>query len=335
MSMIARRSLLKGGAVTLIGGLLSEASPTRAPSAQFRLGVNLAGAEFAKIGGRWRWPNVANLDYYLSKGFNVFRVPFKWNRLQPTLDGPLDRDALDGLDVLIRRATAAGAVILLDAHDYGRRDGQIIAQAGSTVGAAPFASFWGLLATRYKANPHVWYNLMNEPHDQDPMANLAAQNAACAAIRAAGATSKVLFSGSAWSGAHSWLKTANAKVMLLVRDPGNNYAFDAHQYLDKRYNGGSLVAVPGLGARVLNDIYGWASENRKKIFLGEFAAGPNAASLAELDALLSFMVRHKDVFIGATYFAGGGTWGKSVGSADPVEGVEKPQTLLLQRYLSR
>jgi endoglucanase len=45
------------------------------------------------------------------------------------------------------------------------------------------------------------------------------------------------------------------------------------------------------------------------------------------------MVTHKDVFIGATYFAGGGTWGQRMGSADPVGGVDKPQTLLMQRYL--
>ncbi|WP_232090274.1 glycoside hydrolase family 5 protein [Sphingomonas sp. HMP9] len=299
----------------------------------FRLGVNLAGAEFAMIGGKWHWPLEDNLRYYLGKGFNVFRVPFKWNRLQLAVGGSLEIDAFAGLDALIRTATGAGAVILLDAHDYGRRGDQIIAQTGSSVDAGAFADFWGLMARRYKANGRIWYNLMNEPHDEDPMANLAAQNAACAAIRAAGATSKVLFSGSAWTGAHSWLKTANAKVMLLARDPGNNYAFDAHQYLDKGYGGGTPVAIPGVGARVLNDIYGWARQNGKKIFLGEFGTGPSAASLAELDALLSFMVRHKDVFIGATYFAGGGTWGKSMSSTDPVDGIEKPQTLLLQRYL--
>jgi len=247
--------------------------------------------------------------------------------------GPLDEAALMGLDQIVKTATAAGAVVLLDAHDYGRRDNQIIGDVQSTVTANIFADFWGRMAKRYKYNSSVWYNLMNEPHDQSAEANIRAQNAACAAIRAAGARSKVLFSGTAWTGAHSWLTTANGVATLQMVDPANNFAFDAHQYLDKGYGGGTLVAIPGIGARILNDITTWARQNRKQVFIGEFASGPTQPSLKELNDLLHFMVTHKDVFIGATYFAGGGTWGKNPGSTDPIGGVEQPQTLLLQRYL--
>lgn len=340
MPTITRRSLVQWGMLSFASGMAARALPVLAAgsgsgSGDFRIGVNLAGAEFKTIGGRWKWPKQANLEYYLAKGFNVFRVPFKWHRLQPVLGGPLDTAALVGLDAVVKTATAHGAVVLLDSHDYGRRDGQVIGLAGSSADAAAFGNFWGRLAQHYKGNRLVWYNLMNEPHDEDPMANLAAQNAACAAIRKAGARSKVLFSGVAWTGAHSWVKSGNAKVMLAAHDPGNNFAFDAHQYLDKGFGGSSPDAIPGVGAHILNDIYAWGRAHGRKIFLGEFGTGTNPAALAELDALLSFMAARQDVFLGGTYFAGGGTWGRKQGSSDPVDGVEKPQTLLMQRYLKR
>src|SRR5690242_215698 len=177
---------------------------------------------------------------------------------------------------------------------------------------------------------------MNEPHDEDPLVNLMAQNAACAAIRAAGAESKVLFSGTAWTGASTWLKSGNAEMMLQAHDPANNFAFDVHQYIDEGSGGAAKgPALPGIGSRVLKDIYAWARQHRRQVFLGEFASSQYPASLAELKALLVFMMNRPDVFIGATYFAGGGTWGKSLRSSDPVNGVDKPQTRLMQQFLSR
>ena len=299
------------------------------------LGVNFAGAEFNAIGGRWHWPKLDNLQYYLGKGFRIFRIPFLWERLQPQLHGELDNDALSGLETILGMLEQAGAIALLDAHNYGRRQGQIIGDPGSPVDIGAFADFWGRMGARYRSRRLVWYNLMNEPHSQDPQTNLMAQNAACRAIRAAGATTKVLFSGIAWTGGHSWISSGNGQVMLGARDPANNYAFDVHQYLDKGFGGSSEIAIPGVGAHILTAVYQWASANGKKIFLGEFGTGPSPASVAELHAMIDFMAAHQDVFIGGTMFAGGGTWGRNPKSADPIDGVDKPQTMLLRQYFNR
>lgn len=303
---------------------------------QFHVGVNLAGAEFEAIGGRWRWPSLTNLAYYLDKGFTVFRIPFRWDRLQPQLRGALPEAALLGLDAMIAAINAKGAIAILDAHDYGRREKNIIGGEGSPVTIADFADFWGRMGQRYRNRPHVWYNLMNEPHDMPAQANLDAQNAACAAIRRAGAKSKVLFSGIAWTGAHSWIKSGNGAVMLGAHDTANNYAFDVHQYLDQGFGGsGSKPVVVGVGSHILDAVTDWAKTHGKKLFLGEFGCGPSKEFLVELNALLAYTVAHQNVFIGATYFAGGGGWGRNGGSSDPIDGVEKPQTLLLEKYLNR
>jgi len=299
------------------------------------LGMNFAGAEFKAIGGRWGWPKLDNLQYYLGKGFRIFRIPFLWERLQPQLHGELDAHAMSGLETILGILEQNGAIALLDAHNYGRRDGQIIGDPGSPVDIAAFADFWGRMAARYRSRRLIWYNLMNEPHNQDAQTNLAAQNAACKAIRAAGATSKVLFSGVAWTGAHSWVKSGNGQVMLGAQDPANNYAFDMHQYLDRGFGGSSPIAIPGIGGQILTSAYQWAAANHRKIFLGEFGTGPMPASMIELKALIDFMAAHQDVFIGGTLFAGGGTWGGNPNMPDPVNGVDKPQPLLLRQYLNR
>jgi len=342
MTLSSRRRFLHHGCAAIGMGLsFAGSASNRAGSleqraeSRFRLGVNLAGAEFKAIGGRWKWPNLLNLAYYLDKGFSVFRIPFKWNRLQPELRGALPETALGGLDAIIDAINAKGAIAILDAHDYGRRDQNIIAGEGSPVTAADFADFWGRMGERYRASPLVWYNLMNEPHDMPEEANLNAQNAACEAIRKAGATSKILFSGIAWTGAHSWIKSGNGTVMLGAHDRLNNYAFDVHQYLDPGFGGSGPEAIPGIGAHILDAVTGWARAHRKELFLGEFGGGTSRDFLVELNSLLAYLVAHRDVFIGATYFAGGGGWGRNNGSSDPIDGVEKPQTLLLEKYLGR
>ncbi|WP_162759432.1 glycoside hydrolase family 5 protein [Rhizobium sp. NFR12] len=291
--------------------MLARSSVRAATAACPLIGVNLAGAEFGMIGGRWKWPHQKNMEYYLSLGVKVFRVPFKWNRLQPDIAKPPEPAALEGLDRIVERATGEGAVVLLDMHDYGRRDKIVIGDGTSAATLESYAAFWGELAQRYGRNSLVWYGLMNEPHDQDPILNLNTQNAACAEIRRRGATGTVLFSGIAWTGAHSWTKTSNGTVMLQAFDPADNYGFDMHQYLDKGFGGSNPIATEGIGKRILKSATDWATQHRKRIFIGEFATGRTEASLRELRDLLDVMMAHPDIFLGATYWAGGGVWGNT------------------------
>ncbi|HYM85665.1 MAG TPA: glycoside hydrolase family 5 protein, partial [Pseudoxanthomonas sp.] len=59
-------------------------------------GVNLAGAEFnssKKPGTLYKdytYPSESDYAYYASKGMNVIRLPFLWERLQPQANGALD-----------------------------------------------------------------------------------------------------------------------------------------------------------------------------------------------------------------------------------------------------
>src|ERR1700693_266997 len=73
----------------------------------FARGINLSGGEFnpernpAIYGKDYIYPSPDELDYYASKGFAVVRLPFRWERLQPSLFGELDRTELGRIKAFI------------------------------------------------------------------------------------------------------------------------------------------------------------------------------------------------------------------------------------------
>ena len=42
------------------------------------------------LGQTYAYPTHAEVDYFVGKGMNMLRIPFLWERMQPTLSGPLD-----------------------------------------------------------------------------------------------------------------------------------------------------------------------------------------------------------------------------------------------------
>ena len=76
-------------------------------------GVNLAGGEFGKVPGTYAtdyiYPAPANIDYFAQLGFNLIRVPIRWERLQPTLGASLAAADLELLSLVVEYAAAKGA----------------------------------------------------------------------------------------------------------------------------------------------------------------------------------------------------------------------------------
>src|SRR5688572_27016431 len=142
-------------------------------------GVNLASAEFAaNMDGTGPLPGVHGKDYvypdpayaggynsaayYVSKKMNTFRLPFRWERLQPSRTQAFDGAELARLHTTVKNLRAKGAVVLLDPHNYARYGTQII---GAGIPNAHFADFWKRLANEFKGDQNVLFGLMNEPYD--------------------------------------------------------------------------------------------------------------------------------------------------------------------------
>lgn len=314
---------------------------------QYYPGVNLAAAEFGKegeLGKKYVYPNDKEFQYFAGKGFKIVRIPFKWERVQPELRGEFDPANIAEIDRCVTQANAAGLVVLLDVHNYGGRKvpGQ---EKGVAIGMDPaltkedFNDLWVRFSNRYKGNPMVWFGLMNEPHKVPAKINAENMQAVVNAIRATGATNKILVPGTSYTGAHSWIKSGNAESFNNFKDSGNNFAFEVHQYLDKDSSGTHPQSVPGAGTKTMAAFTAWAKQHHYKAFLGEFGWAIDPASQKEGDDILSFMDRNKDVFIGYSYWAAGPWWpGTYMYTVEP-EGlkvgtpVDRPQMSVLTKHL--
>jgi endoglucanase len=313
-------------------------------------GVNLFGAEFGVTNGNlnlpgtygqhYIYPTAAEVGHFVGKGMNTFRLPFRWERMQRSLYAPLDGlgggpiGEIDRLDAFVNAATAAGAYVILDPHNFQRyqpaaADFESSAQGlvGSAVPNSAYANFWGQLATHYRANQHVIFNLMNEPNTMPTAQLVTSHNAAIAAIRQTGAQNLILVPGNQWTGAWLWNETwyqgANATHMLNIVDPANNFAFDVHQYFDADGSGtspqiGSSQAPnnTNIGVERLTAFTNWLHTHHRKGFLGEFAlaesrfgSGANADGPQigdeTLRNTLNFIQAHSEDWLGWTWWAAG------------------------------
>ncbi|WP_158746044.1 glycoside hydrolase family 5 protein [Acidisphaera sp. L21] len=310
------------------------------------LGMNLASAEFgipdmehggihAGVYGKdYTYPTHAELDAVAVAGLNIVRIPFSWERMQPSPKRPLDPAQLAHMDDLVAYAARRGITVILDPHNYGYGYGHLIGSPGTPTNV--FADLWRRLAAHYRHHRNIVFGLMNEPHDQTPAQWLAPANAAITAIRSTGARQEILVPGTYHTNGAAWVRQGVAAEFAdKIVDPANNFAFEVHQYNDGDQSGGSTIpASPTIGAERLADVTAWAESHHKRLFLGEFGAGPDAPSLLAMTNQLAFMQAHANVWQGGTAWAGGPMWPQgNPWAMDAVDGVLSPQTRALQAFV--
>lgn len=321
-------------------------SPAKVARAQILYtGVNLSGAEFGRtptpgnvgtFGSDYTYPTDQEIDYFLSEGMNTFRVPFRWERLQPTPNAPFNSAEFTRLNNFVTYATSHGATVILDPHNYGRyypdpnnSQGSTQGLIGSSVPDAEFDDLWSRLAQDYKSNPNVAFGLMNEPNSMPTEQWVTAANSAISAIRSAGASNLVLVPGNAWTGASSWNQnwygTPNATAMLNIVDPGHNFAIEVHQYLDNDGSGTSSTIAnndPNIGVERLTAFTNWLEAHHLRGFLGEFAAanstmGPGQIGNEAISNMLNYMQANSSAWLGWTWWAAGPWWGNYMFTLEP------------------
>jgi mannan endo-1,4-beta-mannosidase len=90
---------------------------------------------------------------------------WNWNTIRATLicdndSGVPSFDGLvDGIGPTIERFTSAGVVVILECHDSTGRNVQLGSAKDLRI-----RRFWDEMASRYRDNPYVWFNIYNEPY---------------------------------------------------------------------------------------------------------------------------------------------------------------------------
>ncbi|UUA72731.1 glycoside hydrolase family 5 protein [Cellvibrio sp. QJXJ] len=291
-------------------------------------GVNLAGAEFNTkalpgiVYKNYTYPSTAELNYIAAQGANMIRLPFRWERLQQTVNGPLDPAELGRLHTTVNNASAAGLCVLLDVHNYAKYyqyklgDPLPTPSPEGTTLTTMFIAFWLALAAEFPDANKVAFGLMNEPANipLNSWAVIAKQT--LAELRAADATNLVFVSGGRWSGLHDWfsgLEYSNASEFSDLHDPLNRAIIEVHQYTDSDYSGTHTTST-GTGCRPADQfnakferITEWAKTHQQTLFLGEFGVPRSSECLLTLTRFLELM--DNNTWRGWSYWAAGGWWG--------------------------
>lgn len=308
-------------------------------------GVNLAGAEF---GGRERipgqhkqdysYPTIKDLEYFKEKGLHMIRLPFKWERIQPTLGGDLDPEELVRMKKFVSEAEERDMLIILDMHNYGRRNYSgkeyLIGEHGIKI--KHVADAWRKLAKEFKSYSNIWgYGIMNEPHDMldsTPWFDIA--QGIIKGIRKVDQKTTILVGGDSWSSAERWLTFSNNLKDL--KDPSDNLIYEAHVYFDNDASGAyrksyeEELATPTTGITRVAPFVNWLKEHNLRGFIGEYGVPDDDPRwLVTLD---NFLKHLQENCINGTYWAAGPRWGKYRLAVAANDGKDRPQMVILEKY---
>ncbi|MDO6761165.1 cellulase family glycosylhydrolase [Tamlana sp. 2_MG-2023] len=314
-------------------------------TAQNPFGVNLAGADFGKnmpgtFGVDYTYPTENELDYYKSKGLTLVRLPFKWERIQPSLNGSLNLNELQRIKAVLNAAENRDMEVILDLHNYCRYklNGQEVIIGSSQLSMAHIKDLWTKLAIELKDYSNIWgYGIMNEPHDllvNAPWFDTAQD--IINGIRTNDTQTNIIVGGDSWSSAERWMQFSDNLKNL--NDPANKLIFEAHVYFDNDASGtysGSYDtegAYPNIGIDRVSPFVNWLQANNLSGFVGEYGVPANDSRW--LTALDNFLKHLKQNCINGTYWAGGPWWGNYILSVEPDGSTDKPQMAILEKHLS-
>jgi endoglucanase len=265
-------------------------------------GVSIAGPEFGTaaasfsneepgvFGRDYTYNSERTVAYFCEKQFRILRLPVRWERLQPRLTAPLDKDELQRVKEFIGWAGKHGGRVIIDIHNFGRyvvrRDGQglsciIDQKLGDTVVVSRdhFADLWRRLSKEFAGDSSIYaYGLMNEPHDMGTSDWKLISQTAVDAIRVNGDKTHILVAGDDWSSSYRFVRANGAKPW--IKDPANHIAYEAHCYFDGDHSGryadthdteaAKDEKMASRAAERLAPFIGWCQANKVRGFVGEF-----------------------------------------------------------------
>ena len=289
----------------------------------------------------------------------VFRLPFRWERVQHSLYADLDPVDIGYIDNILNAAAARGLKVILDPHQrfvvsgtgtgyYDVSSDQILTLGSPELPYSAFADFWMKMASHFAGHPGIYgYGLINEPQGLDigdlsgPDNWKQAAQAAINAIRAVDGQTTIIVPGYNWSNAYRWdIYSDNLKDLY---DPAANMIYEAHIYLDANgsgsYNEDCSTVPTTRGPQRLDDFVNWLRANSKKGIIGEIGTPPDQCWLGILQPTLDYVSASDDVLLSFQWWRAGPWWKTDPLTIEPgLDGdgnyVDRPQMTLLSNYIN-
>lgn len=219
-------------------------------------------------GANW-FPKAEWFQMVAAAGITVARLSFRWETLQPTLNGALSPTEVARIQGAVALADAAGMKVILDLHNYAEYITSTGPKklGGGTLTQAHLVDVWTKLSNVFKGDARVYaYELMNEPTG---LASASvwetASQAVVTAIRGNADTTQLLVPTYDFS--------AISRVEALhpvgwITDTANNFRYNVHFYMSSSSVGGDAAY----------DIT-WADEVAAQYFAGGVGHVPLAGEL--------------------------------------------------------
>lgn len=314
--------------------------------AQSKFGITLCGAEFGNhslpgiLNKDYIYPVASDITYYKQKGVELIQLPFRWERIQHTLGGPLNQLELNLISQFIDNCRDNRIRVILIMQNYGRYkiNGVEHIVGSPMVSLENYKDVWRKIATalNYKINIQA-YGIMAEPNNMQGYSWFNAAQYAIDGIRDADRHTNILVDGENFSNPFTWVRyNDNLKYL---RDPLDKIYFNAHCYFDSDFSGKYQYSYDVNGANEYTGInrvkpfVDWLKQNRKRGFVGEFGIPKNDMRwLKVLDNFLSYIEANG---LGGCYWAAGRWWKDYPLSIEPKYGQDQPQLLVYQKYFNK
>ncbi|EED79362.1 candidate extracellular endoglucanase from glycoside hydrolase family GH5 [Postia placenta Mad-698-R] len=275
-------------------------------------GVNTAGWDFSvdtsgDFSGTGDAPPVSQYTHFSGEGANLYRIPFAWQLMTPTLGGTINSSFFEEYDTTVQAALSSNSdvYVIVDLHNYARWNGDIIGQGGPTN--AQFASIWTQLADEYGSNDRIIFGIMNEPHDLNVTEWVASVQYVVNAVRSAGSTNYLLLPGSNYSSAQTF-PTEAGPYLVDVTDPlggTDKLLFDVHKYLDSDNSGTHSTCVTN-NTEVLETLVSFLQENgNRQAILSETGGGETSSCYTYLAEELAYVQSAYPNLVGFSVWAAG------------------------------
>jgi len=197
-------------------------------------------------GSDYVYPDRADFEYLRSRGHNLTRVPFRWERVQPYLNKPLKSVELARLKSCFDAAVAVGMAVIPNVNSYGGRYYFSAWNSGvlgsKSVPISAYKDLWVRLAGAWNGHPAIaGYDIYNDVLNLPggiPTWERASQ-AAVDGIRSVDANTRI------WvPGYHARPGYYNALFCFVANHPtpwitGTNVGYTCHAY----YGPGSLYKM--------------------------------------------------------------------------------------------
>lgn len=316
------------------------------------IGMNGAGLEFgSNIPGRFNTdyfsPRDENFRRMAERGIKLIRLPFKWERVQRDLFGPLHAPDLKYIQDCISLCEKYGMLCIPDMHNYMRRrvDGATRLIGSPEVPSAALADFWLKFSEVFKGNKTVFgHNIMNEPYPKQPTwAGIAKET--YHAIRQVDKEIFVIIDGAHWANAEGW-ESKNEGIPWF----GDEYyriIWDAHCYFDidasgsykdrEEHIGKTLEDHFNIGVKRVTDFFNWCEKHDQMGMILEFSAPHDAgrkidgvpAAWTAMERFLQLCIKKK---VPVAYFAAGPNWTASAVNGIEIKGELREPIAILEKY---